>query len=117
MQSDVYNVELQCQKRRRSESWGDYADELCVLVDRAYPNLEENVRECIAPNHYLSQLNNPQVSLAMKPKIITEAVAATLELVSYVLMMPGIRDNDTHTPARSVKQDVQSVQFNVMECY
>jgi len=89
-----------------------------VLVDRAYPNLEENARECIALNHYLSQLSNPQVSLAVKqrhPKNITEAVAATLELESYVLMMPGTRDNGTHAPASSAEQDVQSVQFNVME--
>ena len=58
-----------------------------MLVDRAYPTLEVNGREQLALNHFLGQLENPQVAFSVKqkrPKTLEEAVTATLEMESYL---------------------------------
>lgn len=47
-------------KRCPGEGWSEYAGELLVLADKAFPELEEKVRQHLALNQYLSQLNNPQ---------------------------------------------------------
>jgi len=57
-----------------------------VLVEKAYPDLQEDSRECIALNHYLSQIDNPHIAFRVKlrcPKSILEAVTATIELESF----------------------------------
>ena len=64
--SDVYKAELQCWSKQRSGSWGDYADKLCLLVDKAYSNLEENAREFIALNSNLSHLSDLHIVLSIK---------------------------------------------------
>jgi len=56
-------------------------------VDKAYPTLDDDARQQLALQHYLSQLQNNQVAFRVKqrkPKIIEISVAATLELGSYV---------------------------------
>ena len=71
--------------KRKSESCGDYADQLNVLTDKAYPELEEEVRKYIALN--LDQLQQPQIALAVRqerPRTLTEAVKATLELETFL---------------------------------
>ena len=93
MKVDLYRAELQNRSKESMESWGDFADEVCVLVEKAYPDLEEGSRECIALNHYLSQLNNPQIAFGVKqrrPKSVLDAVTATIELESLLLTIPSI---------------------------
>ena len=62
-------------------------DLLRVLADKAYPDLDERARECLAVNQCLSQVHNKQVAFGVKqkrPKNVEEAVAITIELESYL---------------------------------
>jgi len=44
---ELYKIKLQSRMKKPVESWGDFADDLCVLADRAYPELQEESREYI----------------------------------------------------------------------
>ena len=59
---ELYLSEFSTRKRRPGEGWAEYADELRVLADKAFPELEEQARERLALNQYLGQLDNPQVT-------------------------------------------------------
>ena len=48
---------------RKRKTWAEYANELRVLADKAFPELEEKAREQLALNQFLSQLENPQLLL------------------------------------------------------
>ena len=37
---DRYKAEFQNWRKKRTEPWADYAEDLRILVDRAYPQLE-----------------------------------------------------------------------------
>ena len=52
---ELYLSEFSARKRR--EGWAEYADELRVLADKAFPELEERAREHLALNQYLGQLD------------------------------------------------------------
>ena len=84
---DLYVAELQTRTKRREEDWASFGDSLRILSDRAYPDFEDKARERLALNQFLSQIDNPQVAFGVKqkrPGNIDEAVAATLELESYL---------------------------------
>ena len=59
---ELYLSKFSTRKRRPGEGWAEYADELRVLADKAFPELEEQARERLALNQYLGQLDNPQVA-------------------------------------------------------
>ena len=59
---------LSTRKRKTGEGWAEYADELRVLADLAFPDVDEKAREQLALNQYLSQLDNPQVAFNVKQK-------------------------------------------------
>ena len=83
-----YKVEFQLRRRTKDESWLDFADNLKLLVDRAYPDLEDKAREQLALNHYLSQLSDQQVAFSVKqkrPATLDDAASATMEMESYLL--------------------------------
>ena len=85
---DLYLAEFQSHCKKRTESWADFGEDLRVLVDKAYPMLEDDVRQQLALQRYLSQLCNDQVAFGVKqikPKTIEAAVGATLELESYLV--------------------------------
>ena len=57
-------------------------------MDKAYPMLEDDARQQLALQRYLSQLCNHQVAFRVKqrkPKTIEASVGATLELESYLV--------------------------------
>jgi len=86
--SELYKNELQHVAKRESENWGDFADRLAVLTDKAYPELQEEAREYIALNHYIDQLEDPRIAFSVRqrrPKTMAEAVSSTLELESYLI--------------------------------
>ena len=88
----LYFVEFQARRRKRDESWSDFADELRVLVEKALPELDEKAKVLLALERYLGELDNPQVAFAVRqrePKTVDEAVTATLEIQSY--LRPGVR--------------------------
>ena len=53
---DLYLAEFQSRCKKRTESWADFGKDLRVLVDKAYPMLEDDVRQQLALQRYLSQL-------------------------------------------------------------
>ena len=82
-----YQAEFQTRRKKRSETWADFADDLKLLVDRGFPELEDPARECLAVHTYLQQLDEPQVAFSVRqkrPKTLEEAGTATLEMESYL---------------------------------
>ena len=85
---ELYLAELLGRKKRRGEDWAAFAEDLNTLVDRAYPELQDDAREQLALTHYLGQLEHPQLAFSVKqrrPKTVDEAVRATLEMESYLV--------------------------------
>ena len=68
---ELYKVEFECRKKQKTENWADFADDLLVLVDKAFPDLQAEAKE------QLHQLESPQISFAVKqrkPRSMREAV-------------------------------------------
>ena len=51
-----YQAELQSRRKKKTESWADFAEDLRHLADKAFPEFEETARERLALNAYLAQL-------------------------------------------------------------
>ena len=78
---------LESRRKQADENWADLGDALLLLVDKAYPELQEEARDTIALNKYLEQLGDPQILLAVRqqrPRTVVEAVMATIELETYL---------------------------------
>ena len=83
-----YQAELQHRRKKKDENWADLADDLRMIAEKAYPNLEDEAKETLALQAYLAQLSDPQVAFGVKqktPKDLDEAVTATIELESYLV--------------------------------
>ena len=92
-----YQAEFQLRRKKAGEGWADFADDLRSLADKAYPTLQEEARERLAINAYLAQLPQSQVSFSVRqkqPSTLDEAVAATLEMESYL----PLQSTPTPTP-------------------
>ena len=84
---ELYMAEMQTRSRRRKEDWAVFGEELKRLADKAYPDLQEEARERLALNQYLSRLDDPQLAFSVrqhKPKNVDEAVRITIEMESYL---------------------------------
>ena len=46
---------------KRSEDWAAHAEDLKTLVEKAYPVLQVEAHELFALNHFLAQIENPQL--------------------------------------------------------
>lgn len=56
-------------------------------MDKGFPELFDDAREQLALQSYLQQLDHPQIAFSVKqkcPATLDEAVAATLEMESYL---------------------------------
>ena len=58
---DLYLVEFQSRCIKQMEYWVEFGEDLKILVDKAYPMLEDDVRKQLALQRYLSQLHNDQI--------------------------------------------------------
>ena len=88
---DLYRAEFQTRCKEKTEGWPEFGEDLRVLVDRAYLSLEDEARQQLALQRYLSQLDNEQVAFSIKqgkPRTIEAAVGATLECESYLVRSP-----------------------------
>ena len=86
-----YQAEFQTRRKKASEGWADFADDLKSLADKAYPSLQDEARERLSINAYLQELTQPQVAFSVRqkrPETLNDAVAATLEMESYT-PLPG----------------------------
>ena len=82
-----YQAEFQARRKKAAEGWADFADDLRSLVDKAYPTLQEEARERLSINAYLAQLPQSQIAFSVgqkQPNSLDDAVAATLEIESYL---------------------------------
>lgn len=84
---ELYMAALQTRKKKRNEDWAVFGEELKLLAGKAYQDLQDEARERLALNQYLSQLDNPQIAFSVKqakPKTVDEAIRVTLEMESYL---------------------------------
>ena len=82
-----YQAELQACHKQKSESWTDFADDLRLLADKVFPDLQEKAKETLVLTYYLQRLDNPQLSLSVRqqhPTTLDVAISATLEMETYV---------------------------------
>ena len=85
---ELYLAEFQTRSKRVNEGWAAFADDLKVLANKAFPQLQTDAKEQLALNHYLGQITDHQIAFNVKqkrPRTLDEAVSATLELESYLL--------------------------------
>ena len=61
-----YLAEFQMRHKKKTEGWADFAEDLRMLADHAFPELAEKARERLALNSYLQQLDHPQVAFGVK---------------------------------------------------
>ena len=116
-----YRAELETRRKKREEGWADFAEDLRVLSEKAYPQLQLQARECLAINAYLKQISNPQVAFAVRqkhPGNLDEAVTATLEMESYVVYQSaGVKGSvasvqeETLVAATSSQQDTRMLSL------
>ena len=88
---EMYAAAFHARKRRPSEPWGNLADDLRLLADHAFPELQDEAHEKLALDRYLSQIENSQIAFNVqqqRPKSLNDAVAHTLELESYLPEKP-----------------------------
>lgn len=60
-----YQAEFQTRRKKKFENWADFVR---LLADKAFPELQDEARERLALNSYLSQLDQPQVAFSVKQK-------------------------------------------------
>ena len=112
----MYEADFQCRKKDRAESWGDFADALKILVEKAFPNLEAAVKENLALNQCLTQLENPQISFGVKqrwPSSLVEVVSFTIEMESYLQKPVKLAPVMTEEP--SVVSTIQNQQGELVK--
>ena len=107
-------AQFQTRKKTKAEGWAEFADAVKLLTDKAYPELEDKARECLALNHYLSQIDSPQLAFSVRqrqPKTVVEAVSATLEMESYLQPKPSrIAQVELEPETESVMASIQCQQ-------
>lgn len=104
---ELYLAELLGRKKRRGEDWATFAEDLKTLVDKAYPELQDDAKEQLALTHYLGQLEQQQLAFSVKqrrPKSVDEAVSTTIEMESYLVPKGGrvAQVTEDLTPAEPV---------------
>ena len=88
---ELYVAEFQARKKSKAEGWAEFADNLKLLADKAFPDLEDKAREFMALTQFLGQVDNPQVAFSVRqkrPSTLIEAVSATIEMETYVKPRP-----------------------------
>ena len=59
-------AEFQSRRKNKGEDWATLGNELKVLADKAYPDLEHKACDCLALNSFISQISNPQVAFSVR---------------------------------------------------
>ena len=94
----LYLVEFQTRRRRPSEQWNNFGDELRVLADKAFLELDDKAKELLSLEQYIGELDNPRIAFTVRqkqPKTLDEAVMCTLETEIYLRDSRGAK-----TPAQ-----------------
>ena len=83
---ELYVAEFQSRRKNKGKDRATLGDALKVLVDKAYPDLEDKAHKRLTLNSFLGQISKPQVAFTVqqkRPETMDEAVSATLEMESY----------------------------------
>ena len=84
---ELYVAEFQTRRKRKTEGWADFEEDLRVLADCAFPQLNTDAKQLLALQQFMSQVDNPQVAFSVKqghPTTVEQAVMMTLELESFL---------------------------------
>jgi len=65
---EVYKAEFENRRKQKTESWGDFRDELLWLVDKAFSSLQFEGKEQLALSCYLDQMEPTHVSFGVKQR-------------------------------------------------
>ena len=76
----LYLVGFQSHCKKRTKSWVDFGEDPRIPVDKAYPMVEDDARQQLALQSYLSQLHIDQIA----PKTIEAAVMKQLWSWSHI---------------------------------
>ncbi len=82
-----YQAEFQTRRKKKTEGWAEFAEDLKTLADKGFPELSEDAKQQLSLQIYMQQLDHPQVAFSVKqkrPATLDEAVAATIEMESYL---------------------------------
>ena len=117
---EVYKAGFESHRKRSTESWDDFGDELLQLVDKAFPILQPKAKEQLAFSHYLGQLTPAEVAFGVKqrrPATVNEAVSSTIELESYQSKTLPKSNSVSHITDEEdpVVRNVQSVQEGLLK--
>ena len=58
-------VEFLAKRKKRTEDWADFEEVSITLAEKAYPSLEAAVQELLVSNHFLGQLDDPDLSWSL----------------------------------------------------
>ena len=90
-----YQAEFETRRKKPSEGWADFAEDLRSFADKTFPDLQPEARERLALQTYLKQLEQPQVVFSVSqrcPATLDDVVTPTLEMESYVApSRPGVQ--------------------------
>lgn len=95
---ELYAVEFQTRRRKRDETWEELADSLRLLADKAFPDLQEDAKEQLSLDRFLTLLDKSELALAVRqrrPKTLDDALAHTLETESYMALQSRSRQQLT----------------------
>ena len=119
---ELYIPEFQRRSKTRNKDWASYAEDLKTLVEKAYPALQAEAQELLALNHFLAQIDNPQLMFGVRqksPSTLDAVVAATLELETYPLPKITIHeqngDGDIIAAACYKKGGAQDLMSKLLE--
>eukprot|EP00731_Ephydatia_muelleri_P006231 Em0003g479a len=83
---ELFVAEFYSRRKKATEEWADFAEDLQNLAEKGFPDLDQTAREKLTLHQYLGQISNPQIAFSVKqsvPKSVAAAVTATLQMESY----------------------------------
>lgn len=63
---ELYLAEFQARRKRKEKYWASYAEDLRVLADKAFLDLQTEAKELLTLNHFLGQTDNPQIAIGLR---------------------------------------------------
>ena len=86
-----------------------------LLVDKAYPDLQDEAKDMLALNQFFEELVDPQILLAVKqqrPRTIAEVVQATIEYETYLVVSSIDRPRDDVLAQQVAEPNSNGIVFN-----
>ncbi len=77
---------FQSRKKKAAVGWADFAENLMILIDKAFQHLQSSARQQMALSHYLVQIGNTQIiesnlGLHLKIRVVQAATGAIVGAV------------------------------------